>query len=439
MNESFVGEANVLLEKSNIELEPDLMSADEARDLLAEYARTEKLAAYGRTVLARRVDDAEELARTTGTSVGKARQTVETAKALKNCDEVSGAFAGGDISLDQAAEIARAEVAKPGSATELLETAATGSFQVLRERARKVVLDAEQRRGLARRQREARSARSHTDELGMVNLHLRLEPHVGTPIVNRAEAEASRLYKAAKRNDRHEPFERHLADAYAAIFSGSSVKPHSTKPELVVVVSHEVATRGWTDVRADEVCKIPGVGPVPPEVAKGIAEDAFLSGVFYDGKDLRQMRRWTRNTPVEVRTALQLGDPPEFDGPRCVDCGKRFRTQNDHLDPHCGGGPASTDNLKPRCWDCHQAKTARDRKAGKLTPRPPDEEREKQMPDVPDEGRRASRSKACANPRGDRGRSPPPRLARRAGGVSPTARSDRAGAGAEPDRPRTLG
>ena len=80
------------------------------------------------------------------------------------------------------------------------------------------------------------------------------------------------------------------------------------------------------------------------------------------------------STPVEVRLALELGEPPVFDGVCCVDCGKRFNTQSDHVEPHVANGPASTDNLKWRCWPCHQAKTERDRKAGKLTPRPPNEE-----------------------------------------------------------------
>ena len=138
------------------------------------------------------------------------------------------------------------------------------------------------------------------------------------------------------------------------------------------MVSHGVAKRGWTDIKRGEVCKIPGVGPVSPEVAREIAADAFLTGVFYDGKDLRHMRRWTRNIPVEVLLALQLGDPPEFDGVRCVDCGNRFRTENDHVEPHVAGGPASTGNLDPRCWSCHKAKTEQDRRAGKLTPQAPD-------------------------------------------------------------------
>jgi hypothetical protein len=134
----------------------------------------------------------------------------------------------------------------------------------------------------------------------------------------------------------------------------------------VVLVSHDVVKRGWRDVREGELCKIPGVGPVSPQVAREIAQDAFLNGVFYDGVDLRNFARWTRNIPVEVAVALELGPPPSFDGVSCVDCGNRFRTEFDHVRPHGAKGPASNGNLKPRCWSCHQAKTQRDLRAGKL-------------------------------------------------------------------------
>jgi hypothetical protein len=374
MNKSFVGETIAWAEKANADLEPNLMTSEDKRRLRAEYSRLKKLAAYGETVLSSELDDPEELARLSGTSVGKARATVETAKVLKDAPVVQDAFAGGDLSLDQATEIAKAEMASPGAGTELLKTASTESFQVLRDKARAVVLEAEQKRGLAERQREARSGRSHTDDLGMINVHLRWEPHVGTPIVKRAETEAARLCKAAKRAGKQEPFERHLADAYAKIFSGCSVKPHSSRPELVILVSHEVVKRGWTDVRDGEFCRIPGAGPADPKVVKEIAGDAFLNGVFFDGKDLRHFKRWTKHIPVEVLTALELGDPPEFDGPACIDCGKRFGTEWDHFDPRNNGGPTSRGNVGPRCWACHQEKTRRDRAAGKLTPRPPDQQ-----------------------------------------------------------------
>jgi hypothetical protein len=371
MEVALVGEAIEALEKANANLQPELLPDPEARKLLAAYAKAGRLVDFGVAALTRKVDDASEVARATGTSMGKAKATVTTGKVLGASEDLSDALRHGDISLDQAAEIAKAEESAPGAAEELVAVAQDEAFHVLRDKARKTKLEAEQRKGLAGRQRVARAARSYSDELGMVHVHLALEPHVGTPIVNRAEAEAGRLLRGAKKKDKAEPFERHLADAYAAMLSGGPGKGRAKRPELVVLVSHEVATRGWRDVKAGEVCKIPGVGPLSPQVAREIARDAFLTGLFYDGTDLRHMRRWTRNTPVEVRLALELGEPPEFDGVRCKDCGNRFRNENDHVEPHAAHGPASTDNLKHRCKSCHDAKTARDRKAGKLKPPEP--------------------------------------------------------------------
>jgi len=74
-----------------------------------------------------------------------------------------------------------------------------------------VKLEAEQHRDLAGRQHRARKARSHSDELGMVHIHMELEPHLGAPIAVRAEAEAQRLDRRAKAEGRKEPFECHLA------------------------------------------------------------------------------------------------------------------------------------------------------------------------------------------------------------------------------------
>jgi hypothetical protein len=136
------------------------------------------------------------------------------------------------------------------------------AFHVLKDKARKVKLEAERRQGLARRQHAARCARSYSDELGMVHVHLALEPHVGTPIVARAVAEAARRARAAGKNTSPEPFECHLADAYAALMPGSG-KGRAKRPELVVLVSHDVAKRGWRDVREGSSARSPGSGRCP--------------------------------------------------------------------------------------------------------------------------------------------------------------------------------
>lgn len=181
MDSTGIGEAITWLEKSNADLEPELLSADAARALLADYARAEKLASFGKTVLAQRISDAAEVARATGVSLGKAKAAVEAGDALKDADEVRAAFQGGSISMDQATEIALAESARPGSSADLLGVADKESFQVLKDKARKIVLEAAQHKGLAERQHAARQARSYTDMMGMVNVNLALEPHVGTP------------------------------------------------------------------------------------------------------------------------------------------------------------------------------------------------------------------------------------------------------------------
>ncbi len=187
---------------------------------MAAYARAEKLVAFGIAALSHKLDDSAELARVTGSSVGKAKSVVATGRVMAASEELSAALQQGDISLDQAVEIAAAEESAPGTAAELVTIAQEESFHVLKEKARQKKLEAEQHRDLAARQHAARRAHSHCGELGMMHIHIELEPHVGAPIVARAEAEGQRLARKAKGAGADEPFHRHLADAYASLLAG---------------------------------------------------------------------------------------------------------------------------------------------------------------------------------------------------------------------------
>jgi len=193
MSANHLAEAIELLERSNAELEPERLTAEDARVLLHAYAKTQRLAAFGVAALTRKMQDASAVARVTGTSITAARGTVETGRVLGSAGPLDSAFRKGDVSLDQATEIAKAEQSAPGCAGQLLRVAKDEPFHVLKEKARKVALEAEAGRDLATRQRETRTARSYSDDLGMVHVHLTMEPHVGTPAVARAEAEAQRL------------------------------------------------------------------------------------------------------------------------------------------------------------------------------------------------------------------------------------------------------
>ena len=54
MEVALVDEAIAKLEKANADLEPELLSAPQARELLAAYARVEKLASFGVAALSRK-------------------------------------------------------------------------------------------------------------------------------------------------------------------------------------------------------------------------------------------------------------------------------------------------------------------------------------------------------------------------------------------------
>ncbi|MCA1708715.1 MAG: hypothetical protein LC808_37705, partial [Actinobacteria bacterium] len=209
------------LEKENANLEPELMTAEDASELMSLYVKAERLASFGIAALSRKLADSAQVARLTGTSIGQAKTVQATGKVMAQSDELSMALQRGVVSLEQATEIASAEESAPGSARELVQVAQVRPFNVLREKARKTKLEAEQHSGLAERQRRARDARSFSDPLGMIDIHLRFEPHIGVPIVARAESDAERLTRAARKaGDRETTFAQHLADAYAQMLAG---------------------------------------------------------------------------------------------------------------------------------------------------------------------------------------------------------------------------
>jgi 5-methylcytosine-specific restriction endonuclease McrA len=345
--------AVAVIEEELRTLDAEITDRGWARRLLAVCSRGERICAGVVAMVARRIGDPQLVAREAGVSVGRARAIVGLSDRLHDTPALGDAIRDGSLSLDQATEIAKAESAAPGCAADLVEVAGRDPFHVLRSTARERVLAAA-RPDLGERQRRARRASHRITDLGLVHIEADLEPHVGAPIVEQLEAEASRRSSSAGAGS-HRAL---LADAFAASFgSGSGARQRG---ELVVVVSEEVARRGWTTVEDGEVCRIPGVGPLDPKVAREIAEDAFITGVVSDGTDLRHLRRWTRSIPVEIRLALRLGAPPRFDGPRCVDCGNRFRLEKDHQIPFADGGLTSVANLPLRCQPCHHKKTTRD-------------------------------------------------------------------------------
>jgi hypothetical protein len=315
-------------------------------------------------------DAADWLARTSGTSTVEAKTALSTARALEDMPETRAAVTAGELSLAQAAVVAETEAACPGSEAELLPLARSGSLRTLKDQARKTQLAAIDPEDLHRRRRQARSFRHWRDRLGMVRFDGALPPETGLPFVNRLEAETDRLRRQAKRDGTPEKWEAHAADAFVKLASGSGTgTAHSA--DLVIVCDLRAWRRGHA--HPGEPVHLVGGGPIPVSLVRELAEDAFLKAVLHDGVDLHAVKHFGRHIKAQVRTALELGAPPDFDGVTCreANCDRRHHLEMDHRDPDANWGPNSYDNLQPLCWPHHQAKTARDRRAGLLGPREP--------------------------------------------------------------------
>ena len=357
--------------------DPALVSGEVAVGVVEQLAATEKACAAARARAAVRAaecrahegrgfaDATDWMARACGSSLGQARSALATVAAAEGCPATRAALAAGELSLGQAQVIVGTEAECPGSESELVALACESGWAALVEEGRRRRLGAVDPEVLHRRQHGARELRHWRDEAGMVRLVAALAPEVGVAIVHRLEAETDRLRRVARQGGSTEARPAHAADALVAMLSGQG-RGRGAPAELVVVCDLEAYRRGHA--HDGEACHIVGGGPVPVGVARRIGADAFVKAVVHDGVRIESVIHFGRHLPAELRTALELGPAPRFDGVECVEqgCGRRHGLEWDHVDPVANGGATSFENLAARCWPHHRAKTDRDRAAGLL-------------------------------------------------------------------------
>ncbi|MGH9036984.1 MAG: DUF222 domain-containing protein [Acidimicrobiia bacterium] len=357
--------------------EPGLCAGEDCAVVVEELAATEKACAAARVRAAARASDcgahrekgfadaADWLARASGTSTVAAKAELETARALEEMPETRAAAAAGELSLAQAQEVAKTEAECPGSEAELLAVAKAGSLKTLKDKARKRRLGDIDPEELHVRQHQARFFRHWRTDLGMVGFAGELPPEVGLPFVNRLDAETDRLRRRARRDGNREAREAHGADALVRLAAGGGAgKARST--DLTIVCDLRAYRRGHP--HPGEPCHLVGGGPIPVSLVRQLSEDAFLKAVLHDGTRIGTVVHYGRHIKAELRTALELGTVPDFDGVTCIEvgCDRYYHLEWDHIDPRAHHGPISSDNLQPLCYPHHREKTTRDRRAGLL-------------------------------------------------------------------------
>ena len=371
-----VVEAAACLVEALVSVDPDVLSGPDCATLTEQLAVVEKSCAALRARVAARAaacgahrergyaDPTDWLARTTGVSRGEAKAVLSTAAALDSLPEAKAAVVSGELSLSQAREVVLAASERPESAAELIALAKNNSLQSLRDEGRRRRLAAVDPTELRGRQLAAREFRHWRDDTGMVCFRGALPPETGIAFVNRLEAECDRVRRRARHQGSTEPRAAHAADALVQLLDGAG-RGRGRSADVVIVCDINAWRRGVT--AEGEVCHLVGGGPIPVDVARLLAHDAFIKVAIHDGVAIHTVCHFGRHIPAELRAALDLGPPPRFDGIACADgCGSKYGLQWDHVDPIANHGPTSYANLQPRCFSCHAEKTERDRQVGLL-------------------------------------------------------------------------
>jgi Domain of unknown function (DUF222) len=207
-------------------VDPDAISGQTARGWWVEFDRVERLAAAGKTLLARRLADthrpeqcgtktaAEELAREAGTTTGAAKDAVSTSERLVDQPGVESALRRGELSAAQAAAISAAAAANPAEEQRLVDLAPQMSLVELREECARVRAAADpDPEATHRRIHAARALRHWVDGEGFWNLHAKGTPAAGAVFTTALQPIIDQVFKDAHRAGRRESHEAYAFDA----------------------------------------------------------------------------------------------------------------------------------------------------------------------------------------------------------------------------------
>ena len=226
-------------------------------------------------------DGARATGRHLGVSNGEAASLLGLAGALAELPTTREAFESGQISRDQAAEIARTASVRPGVEADLVAVARHESLGELKRRGRKLRAVGEDGDAKLRRLHNERFLRTWTDDDGAGNGRWRLPPADHAELLAALAPWRDQLFADARRHGRREPLEAYDADALlelardaaaqharAQTGDGAAVDHHDDQ-----LPSHELVHSPVTaddDTPDGQLMLVPG-GSAPGPVSAGAA------------------------------------------------------------------------------------------------------------------------------------------------------------------------
>jgi hypothetical protein len=347
-------------------LDHDAVFIFDAPAMFQAFDALVRLGETGKTLMARRSEAActwqragyrsaaDQLAAASGSSVAAARTMLETSKQLEALPATADAMRAGKLSRAKAEAIASAATVAPDAEGQLLARA-DAPLAVVREaclKAKAVDRDAAH----ARIHRE-RYAREFTDAEGAWNFIARGTPEDGARFRFAHEPIVDELFKAARTSDQRESRDAYAFDAFiemadrATAPNTDKAKKPSPRFNAILRADIEALRRGW--VEGDEICDLPGLGPIPVTIARELLGDAVLKLVITKGVDVANVTHLGRSPTVAQQVALW------WQAPMCTaeGCTRTWRLENDHELGWKETRRTRVDEIDPLCTHEHDLKT----------------------------------------------------------------------------------
>ena len=298
-----------------------VLSAAQAEVALSAATVIERMAATVKAKAAARVAEtrawkgagersaASHLARSTGSTLGQAADTLATGKRLKDLPVLDAAARSGELSAQQTAAIADAATADPASEARLVAKAKDTSLAELRQECAKTkaaaCADPEARR---RQIHDRHFLRDWTASEGAWHLHMRNNPEVGAELMAALAPIRDRLFNAARLEGRREPLEAYAADALVEAVCGTGgekTAPSRGRAKVIARVDLPALLRGYPT--GGETCEIAGFGPVAVSAVRDLIDtgDAFLAAVVTAGEAVVGVAHLGRRARAVHQTALE--------------------------------------------------------------------------------------------------------------------------------------
>ncbi|MEX2255206.1 MAG: HNH endonuclease signature motif containing protein [Acidimicrobiia bacterium] len=316
-------------------LDPATYAGRDAARLVEVAAEGEKLFAAAKVLLAKRAVDANSwrakshaatpeqwFANVSGISEHTARQALQTADRVADLPATEARLRDGTLSVAQATQVSLAASVAPESEPAMLRSAARDGMRELTRRQERVTTAATDLEAAQRRAHRTRSFRTWTRG---VETHGSFNGPT-TEVAKLLDALTPlqrQVFDQARKEGRHEPQDAYRFDALVGLATGERSE-HQQDP----VGRVRVGITRLLDAEAapgDDLCEIPGVGPVPVSVAREVLSHGLLELVLHDGQDPRTIVTKTRHVPEALRIAVEEKHPT---------CNVQGCDRTDHLERH---------------------------------------------------------------------------------------------------------